>query len=427
MVIFSKNLRQMSTRLPTCPAAGKQRAAPSARAIRAGQLARPRVVAFIALLVLAPLLVSCGKENAEQSKAAAAPPPPVPVGVVAVALRPTNPGLSFVGRVEAIDNVNLIARVDSFLNKRTYTEGQQVKAGALLFVLEKDTFQASVDSAQANLEKAQADAANLKLQTERAQTLFKQKTVSQATLDDRIASEKQALAVVQQAKASLEQAQINLSYTDISAPFDGRVGMANFSVGALVGPSAGPLATIVSQDPIYVTFPVSDRTILEFTGGDRTSATTGNIAVHLTLSDSLPYPEVGIIDFTGIKVDPNTDTVTIRAKFPNPRDTLLDGQFVRILAESKKPVEALLIPQKAILTDQSGNYVLAVGDGNKVVQRQVSQGQTVGSDVVIQSGLKAGDIVVTDGLQRIRPGQVVIPEPIAPTEPAAEPAAPAGK
>jgi membrane fusion protein, multidrug efflux system len=391
-----------------------------------GRSGRDRIVAFLAMLALAPLLASCGRQGADENKAAA-PAPPTPVGVIEVAEHPTNPGLSFVGRVEAIDNVSLIARVDSFLNKRAYTEGQMVKAGDLLFVLEKDTFQAAVDSAQANLDKAQADAANLKLQTERARTLFQQKTGTQAALDNAVAAEKQGVAVVQQAKASLEQAQINLSYTEIRAPFAGRVSAANFSVGALVGPSAGPLATIVSQDPIYVTFPVSDRTILEFTAGDRASATTGNIAVHLTLSNNMPYPEVGVIEYTGIKVDPNTDTLTVRAKFPNPKDTLLDGQFVRILAESKKPVEALLVPQKAVLTDQSGNYVLTVGEGNKVVQRSVTQGQTVGSDVIIQSGLKAGDTVITDGLQRVRPGQVVVPQPATEAAPAAQPAEPAGQ
>ncbi|PSJ60251.1 efflux transporter periplasmic adaptor subunit [Mesorhizobium soli] len=374
--------------------------------------------------MLVPILASCNRQSEDQSKAAT--PPPTPVGVIEVAEHPTNPGLSFVGRVEAIDHVNLIARVDAFLNKRAYTEGQAVKAGDLLFVLEKDTFQASVDSAQANLAKAQADADNLKLQTDRARTLFQQKTGTQAALDNSVAAEKQGLAVVQQAKASLEQAKINLSYTEIRAPFDGRVSAANFSVGALVGPSAGPLATIVSQDPIYVTFPVSDRVILEFTAGDRASATTGGIAVHLTLSNNMVYPEVGVIEYTGVKVDPNTDTLTVRAKFPNPKDTLLDGQFVRILAQSKNPVEALLVPQKAVLTDQSGNYVLTVGEGNKVVQRSVTQGQTVGSDVVIQSGLKAGDTVITDGLQRVRPGQVVVPQPIAEAAPA-QPAEPAGK
>lgn len=424
MVILSKAHQQASLR----PAShvgrdlGERHERCPARQIRRGL---PGIVAFIVTLALAPLLASCSNESAKPTTAEA-PPPPTPVGVIEVANHPTNPGLSFVGRVQAIDSVNLIARVDSFLNKRLFTEGQMVKAGDLLFVLEKDTFQAVVNSSQANLEKAQVDADNLALQADRARELLKQRTVSQATLDDRVAAAKQAQAVVQQAKATLDQAKINLSYTEIRAPFDGRIGTANFSTGALVGPSTGPLATIVSQDPIYVTFPVSDRTVLEFTGGDRASATTGNIAVHLTLANNIAYPEVGAIDFTGIRVDPQTDTVAVRAKFPNPKNTLLDGQFVRIFANSNKPVEALLIPQKAVLTDQSGNYVLAVGADNKIIQRQITQGQTVGSDVVVQTGLKPGDIVVTNGLQRIRPGQVVEPEPAAAPAPADQSSSPAG-
>ena len=379
-----------------------------------------RGVAVVALVASAPLLGSCSKEGSSQAQAQTqAAPPPTPVGVFVVDNQPTNPGLTFVGRVEAIDNVNLMARVEGFLTKRDFTEGQTVKAGDLLFTLEKGVYQAVVDSAQANLEKAQADADNLALQTQRARDLIRQQTIAQATLDDRVAAEKQAQAVVQQAKASLGQAEINLGYTEVRAPFDGRVGTSNFSIGALVGPSAGPLATIVSQDPIYVTFPVSDRTVLELTSGERAAATTGGVSVHLTLANNIRYPEVGSIDFTGIKVDPNTDTLMVRAKFPNPKNTLLDGQFVQVLAERTKPVEALVIPQKAILTDQSGNYVLVVGEGNKVEQRPVTQGQTVGSDVVIQSGLKKGEQVITDGLQRIRPGQVVEPQPVAAAAPAA--------
>ena len=380
--------------------------------------------ALVTFFALGPLLAACNQEGAGDAPAAA--PPPIPVSVIEVANRPTNPGMTFVGRVEAIENVNLMARVEGFLTQRAFTEGQTVKAGDLLFVLEKDTYQAAVDSAQANLEKAQADADNQTLQTQRARDLIKQQTISKATLDDRIAAEKQALAVVQQAKAALGQAQINLGYTQIHAPFDGRVGTSNFSIGALVGPSVGPLATIVSQDPIYVTFPVSDRIVLELTAGARASATTGNVIVHITLANNMLYPETGVIDFTGVKVDPNTDTLTVRAKFSNPNNILLDGQFVQILAESKDPVEALLIPQKAILTDQSGNYVLVVDAGNKVAQRPVTQGQTVGSDVVVQTGLKQGDVVITDGLQRIRPGQVVDPQPVAASEPAAQPAPSAG-
>lgn len=373
-----------------------------------------RIPAIVAIVVLAPLLNACSKESANETKAEA--PPPTPVGVVEVVERPTNPGMTFVGRVEAVNHVNIVARVDGFLTERAFVEGQAVKTGDLLFVLEKAPLQAALDAANANLEKVEADANNAKVQADRARTLYSQKTISQAQLDDRVAAEKQAVAAVQQAMASVEQARINFGYTEIRAPFDGRVGTANFSVGALVGPSTGPLTTIVSQDPIYVTFPVSDSIILGFTNGDRASATTKDIVVHLTLSNNTPYPETGVIDFTGIKVDPNTDTVTIRAKFPNPKNTLLDGQFVRIFAESSKPVEALLIPQKAILTDQSGNYVLVVEEGNKVAQRAVTQGMTVGSDVVISSGLKVGDIVVTDGLQRIRAGQVVDPQPVERSE-----------
>ncbi|WP_378946140.1 efflux RND transporter periplasmic adaptor subunit [Mesorhizobium sp. ANAO-SY3R2] len=398
MVILSKK------RHPIC--------APAAPRTGRASLRSPgwtRIVASVAALAL---LTSCGDEKAKTAESAA--PPPVPVTVIEVTEQPTNPGLTFVGRVQAIDNVNLIARVTSFLNKRLFTEGQAVKSGDLLFVLEKDNFQAVVDSAQANLEKAQVDADNLAIQAKRAEVLVKERTISQATLDDRVAAQKQAEAVVQQARASLQQAEINLGYTEIRAPFGGRIGTSNYSVGALVSPTSGPLATIVSQDPIYVTFPVSDRTILEVTGGNRASATTSNIAVHLRLASNLPYPEVGTIDFTGIKVDPATDTVTIRAKFPNPKNTLLDGQFVQVFTESKSPVEALLVPQKAVLTDQSGNFVFTVGADNKVVQRQITQGQTFGSNVVVQSGLKAGDMVVTEGLQRIRPGQLVAPEAMSP-------------
>ncbi|MBL0371226.1 efflux RND transporter periplasmic adaptor subunit [Rhizobium sp. KVB221] len=381
------------------------------------------LLALVAALIFLPLVTACSEKAEDKPKVEM---PPLSVGVVEVAARPTNPGKTFVGRVEAIDNVNLMARVDGFLTRREFTEGQMVKAGDLLFVIQKDVYEASVVSAQANLEKAQADANNQTIQANRARLLIKTDAVSRELLDDRIAAEKQGMATVAQAKAALDQAKINLGYTDIHAPFDGRIGITNFSIGALVGPSSGSLATIVSQDPIYVTFPVSDRTILEFTHGDRASATTKNIAIHLKLGNNMAYPQTGTIEFTGIKVDPNTDTVTIRAKFPNPKNTLLDGQFVQVFAESKAPVEALVVPQKAVLTDQSGNYVMVVEAGNKVAQRPITQGQTVGSDVVVQSGLKKGDVVISDGLQRIRPGQVVDPEPVGVSVPAGGAVSPVG-
>lgn len=356
------------------------------------------------------LLAACSDQNAERQKAADVLPP-VPVSVVSVSERPTNPGITFIGRVEAIFKVDLVARVQGFLTKRAYIEGQLVQAGDLLFELERETYQAQVDAARANLAKAEADADNAKTQADRARVLIKDQTVSQSVLDDRIAQEKQTQATVQQTRAALEQATINLGYTEIRAPFAGRVGQANFSVGALVGPTTGPLATIVSQDPIYVTFQVSDRTILQLTEGDRAKASAEDAVVRLYLSTGQAYPETGTIDYTGVKVDPNTDTLTVRAKFQNPTGTLVDGQYARVFVESKNPVESLVIPQRAILTDQGGNFVMLVDAEKKAVQRRVTTGQTIGADVIVRTGLKQDEIVITDGLQRVRPGQVVDPAP----------------
>lgn len=368
------------------------------------------------------LLAGCNESSDKQAQAPQMPPPAV--GVVTAAKRPVAEGVTFVGRIQAINKVDLVARVEGFLQQRAYTEGQEVKAGDLLFVLEKDTYQASVDQAQANLASAQATADNAKLQTERARELIKNQNVAQSTLDDRIAAEKSAVASVQQNQAALEQAQINLGYTEIKAPFDGRVGISTFSVGALVGPSTGTLATIVSQDPIYVVFPVSDRFIQDVqqaSGSGRVEPQ--DVVVHLTLANGSAYPQTGKIDFTDVKVDQNTDTLQVRAVFANPNRILTDGQYARVTAERKDPVEALVIPQRAILTDQTGNFVLVVGEGNKAAAKHITTGASQGADVVVQQGLNDGDVVIVDGVQKVRPGQEVNPAPAAAE---AAPAKPAG-
>ncbi|MGO1076237.1 efflux RND transporter periplasmic adaptor subunit [Inquilinus sp. CA228] len=385
-------------------------------------IARRHRAPAIALGLL--LLAGCNESSENQGQAPQMPPPAV--GVVTAAKRPVAAGVTFVGRVQAVNKVDLVARVEGFLQQRNYTEGQEVKAGELLFVLEKDTYQASVDQAQANLASAQATADNDKLQTDRARELIKNQNVAQSTLDDRIAAEKSAVAAVQQNQAALEQAQINLGYTQIAAPFDGRVGISTFSVGALVGPSTGTLATIVSQDPIYVIFPVSDRFIQDVqqqTGTGRVEPQ--DVVVKLTLANGSDYPETGKIDFTDVKVDQNTDTLMVRAVFANPKRILTDGQYARVTAERKDPVEALVIPQRAILTDQTGNFVLVVGEGNKAAAKHITTGANQGADVVVQQGLNDGDVVIVDGVQKVRPGQEVNPAPAA-AEAAPAPAKPAG-
>jgi len=375
------------------------------------------------------LLAGCNESSEKQAQAPQMPPPAV--GVVTAAKRPVSAGVTFVGRVQAVNKVDLVARVEGFLKQRAYTEGQEVKAGDLLFVLEKDTYQAAVDQAQANLASAQANAENARQQADRARELVRSQNIPQSTVDEREAAEKSTAAAVQQNQAALEQAQINLGYTEIRAPFDGRVGISNFSVGALVGPSSGALATIVSQDPIYVTFPVSDRFILDVqqaTGTGRVEPQ--DVVVRLMLANGSQYPQVGKIDFTDVKVDQNTDTLTVRAVFPNPDRTLTDGQYARVTAERKTPVESLVIPQRAILTDQTGNYVLVVGEGDKAAARHITTGASQGADVVVQQGLNDGDVVIVDGVQKVRPGQQVNPAPTTqPADPAqgAAPAQPAGK
>jgi membrane fusion protein (multidrug efflux system) len=381
----------------------------TSRPTTAAHHARRLPAAVAVCCVIALTAAGCGKQKTDQA-AAQAQQPPVAVSVVKVAKLPIHPSESFIGRVEAIRVVDLVARVSGFVEKQNYTDGQEVKAGALLFTLEKDTYQAAVDAAKANLAKAQADAANAELQVGRARRLVRNGNIPVATVDDRESALKQADAAIKGARAQLDQTQINLGYTEVRAPFDGRVGRANFKLGALVGPNTGPLATIVSQDPMYITFPVSDRLAMDFRGRKASNDPAYNgIRVRIFLSNGQEHPVAGKIDFTDVRVDRDTDTLLVRAVVPNPGRLLVDGQYVQVEAEQRSPVEALVVPQRAILTDQSGTSVYIVGPGNKVAQKHVTTGQVVGTDTVVQ-GLSENELVVIDGLQTLSPGAVVTPQ-----------------
>src|SRR5580698_1874629 len=214
------------------------------------------------IILVAAALCGCGRSSTSDQESAAATPPAVTV--TAVALKSVTPAGTFVGRVQAVNTVNLVSRVEGFLQKRAFTEGQQVKTGDLLFVIEQDTYQAAVDQAQAALAKAQAVERNAALTLQRSQELVKTNAVPQSTVDQNVADHDSARADVLAAQASLDQAKINLGYTEIRAPIDGRIGRNLVSVGNVVSPTSGTLATIVSQDPIYVFFPVSTQQVLDF-------------------------------------------------------------------------------------------------------------------------------------------------------------------
>jgi membrane fusion protein (multidrug efflux system) len=360
-------------------------------------------VAFCRTAALAALaFVVCR----DQVLAQGAPPPAVTVAPVVS--REVRESADFVGRVTPIDKVDLVARVPGFLEQRLFTEGQNVKTGDLLFRIEQDTYKAAVEQQSANLAKAKATEANAALQLTRGKELVRNQNISQATVDQRAADEAAAQADVLEAQAALEQAQINLRYTEIRAPVDGRIGLANFTVGNLVSPSSGTLATIVSQDPIYVIFQASEREVLDYKRriaelGDP----NGHVEVRVKLPDGSLYSQPGLTDFLDIQVNSSADTVAVRAQLPNPQGLLAAGGIVSVEVESGKPRAALLVPQSAIQIDQAGSYVLIVDPAKKVELRRVTTGAEQGVDVTVSNGLKEGELVIVEGVQKVRPGQVV--------------------
>jgi membrane fusion protein (multidrug efflux system) len=315
---------------------------------------------------------------------------------------------TFIGRVVPIDKVEVVARVPGFVEQRNFTEGQIVKKGDLLFRIEQDTYKAAVDQQAANLAKAKANEVNANLQLERNQALIKSQAVPQSTVDQLAAAEQSAKADILQAQALLEQAQINLAYTEIRAPIDGKIGIAKFTIGNLVQPSSGPIATIVSQDPIYVTFQPSEADVLAYKRWlARTDRKNPHLTIHIKMPDGTIYPHPGLTNFLDVQVQPDTDTVTVRAQLPNSEGLLIPGGVVGVVVERGTPVESLLVPQSAVLLDQAGHYVLVVDDAKKVEQRRVTTGAEQGRDIVVTQGLKAGELVIVEGVQKVRPGQVV--------------------
>jgi membrane fusion protein, multidrug efflux system len=341
-----------------------------------------------------------------QATAQAVPPPAVTVSPV-VSRQVTETG-DFIGRIVAIDKVDIVARVTGFIEQRNFTEGQNVKKGDLLFQIEPDTYKAAVDQQTASLAKAKATEVNADLQLHRAQSLVPSQSVPQATVDQLAADEQSAQADIMQAQALLEQAQINLGYTEIHSPIDGRIGLATFTVGNLVGPTSGTLATIVSQDPIYVTFEASEADVIEYKRRIAASVDKNpHVTVHIKLPDGSEYPNPGITNFLNVQVDANTDTVVVRAQLPNPAGALIPGGIVGVSVERGKPHFSLVVPQSAVLLDQAGHYVMVVDDAKKVEQRRVTTGSEQGRDVVITDGLKEGELIIVEGVQKVRPGQTV--------------------
>ena len=366
------------------------------------------------------------------------PQGPPAVGIITADRRPVTETSEFVGRVEATDRVNIRARVTGFLQERVFREGQEVQTGQILYRIERAPFEAEVQRQQASVASAEAALANARIALERSRDLLRTSAGTQARLDDAIAAERSATAQVLGAQAALRTAQINLDYTVIMAPITGQIGRSNFAVGNVVDPAAGALSTIVSQDPMRVSFAVSQRAALElrnrFEGRGGPDATR----VRIRLTDGTVYPVTGRIEFVDNQIDRNTDTILVRALIANPERhngttsavvprELVDGQFVTVYVEGAEPVLAIAIPRAAVLQDQQGSYVFVLDEQDRAQRRNIRLGRSMVETAIVEDGLQGGERVVTEGVQRVRPGQPVNPAPASapPPRPAVTP--PAGR
>ncbi len=374
---------------------------------------------------IAALAVALAATVLAPAHAQMGPGGPPTVGVVEAHRQDVVERSEFTGRIQAVHRVDVVARVTAFIQQRLFTEGGEVTEGDVLFRLDSGTFEAEVAAREAAVAQAEALQRNATLTLNRARALIGTGAGRASAVDDAAAQQASLTAQLQAAQAQLRAAKINLDYTVIRAPITGKVGRAALSVGNVVTPSSGPLVSIVSQDPMYVTFPVPVRTLLELVNRYADRGGFSAVRVRLRLPDGRMYGPAGTLDYSDPSVAPTTDSLTLRATIANPlrqgarpgepgNRELLDGAFVTVFVEGVQPVQALAIPRAAVLSDQQGSYVYVIDAEKKAQQRRVTLGQSPPGLAVVVSGLAEGDTVVADGLQRVRPGAVVNPVPATP-------------
>jgi membrane fusion protein (multidrug efflux system) len=367
----------------------------------------PRYLGAIIATVLLLGLSACDDADNKAADAPKTEPPTVSVaGVNSKEIVRTS---EFIGAVEAVSDVDLIARVEGFLQETLVEDGASVAAGDVLFRIEPENFAAARARAVADLEQSKANLALAAIEIERDTKLLATDTISQSRYDATKATLDAEAAIVDAKHADLRQAELNLTYTEIAAPFDGRIGKTRFSVGDVVGPASGPLASLVRVSPVYVGFSLSEGEFLsavERIGGDISKVLNSENSppIRLRLPNGELFDETGWLVFVDNKIDPATGTIALRGQFDNADGFLVPGIFVNVEIDAKKASAKLLVPQAAVQRDQQGDFVLVVGADGLVEQRHITTGQQVETDFVVEDGLQEGESVIVEGLQRVRPG-----------------------
>lgn len=386
-------------------------------------MSRVRPFASATGAALALLLASCSSE------APPAPPPPE-VNIVTVATQAVPNVIELPGRVQAYRTSEVRARVDGIVERRLFNEGSFVSAGTALFRIDPRQLTANANAARAQLARAQATAANARQVVGRYQPLLADQAIGKQEYDAAVAAQRTAEADVAQAQANLESARLNLGYTTVTAPISGRARRAEVTEGALVSAGAGTLLTTIEQiDRVYVNFGQSSSDLMavrrDIEAGKLKMPQVERVEVQLILEDGTPYPIVGHLDFFDLSIDEATGTAALRAEFPNPASSLLPGQFVRARLLAGSRPNGILIPQRAVKLSAESATVMVLDAKNNATVRPVKLGTMDNGMWSILQGLKAGDRVIVDGLQKVQPGQPVRIAKPASRRKAASAAAPA--
>ncbi len=371
---------------------------------------------LIPIIILATLFnFGCSKQEQQQK----APPKVIVCPATEQKVKPTH---TMVGQAVALEQVALRARITGFIEKQPVEDGAFVNKGDIIFLIQKTQYEAEVLSAQGSVEKAQAALENATINYNRQKYLAAKQAVSQRAFDIATAQLGDAQGELKLAQASLIEAKLNLSYTEIIAPFKGKIGIPAYDPGNLVSPDSDALVEIVMLDPMLIQFNLVEQNLLDYIEkkySDKNLADqpnkvslAENIVVKLMLSNEKEYPLTGTIDYSDNVIDPLTGSILIRAIFKNPQKILIPGSYVNVILEKKESTDALLVPQDAIQTDQVGSFVYVLDKNNTVKYVSVTVGAVYGIGISVKNGLKAGDLVVFQGVQKIRDGMKVTPKTV---------------